>query len=127
MKALLSIKPKYVDEIISGKKKYEFRKKTFKRDIDSIIVYCTSPIKMVVGEIFFSETISDTPRKIWKQCSDSSGISKDDFFSYYEGCPIAYAIKIERFKLYDKPLLLSDIKKDLKAPQSFIYIGIGEK
>ncbi|EGR3506369.1 hypothetical protein DC852_24550, partial [Vibrio parahaemolyticus] len=70
MKALLSIKPKYVDEIISGKKKYEFRKKIFKRDIDSIIVYCTSPIKMVVGEIFFSETISDTPRKIWKQCSD---------------------------------------------------------
>jgi predicted transcriptional regulator len=31
MDALLSIRPKYVDRIISGEKKYEFRKKYFKQ------------------------------------------------------------------------------------------------
>lgn len=35
MKILLSIKPQYVEKIISGEKRYEFRKKEFKRrDID---------------------------------------------------------------------------------------------
>lgn len=38
MKVLLSIKPEFVEEIILGNKKFEYRKSIFKRkDISSIV------------------------------------------------------------------------------------------
>ncbi len=37
--------PEYVKKIISGKKKYEYRTKVAKQDVDKIIIYETTPIK----------------------------------------------------------------------------------
>ena len=48
---LMSIKPEYVDKIFSGEKKYEYRKRLCKEKIDTIIVYSSSPIQKVVGEL----------------------------------------------------------------------------
>ena len=50
MRVLLSIKPEFVKEIIEGRKKFEYRKKVFKRpDVSSIVVYATKPYGKVVG------------------------------------------------------------------------------
>ena len=40
---LLSIKPEYVNKIIAGTKKYEFRKHLAQGDIQKIIIYSTAP------------------------------------------------------------------------------------
>ena len=42
---LLSVKPKYIEKIFNGTKKYEFRKKLAKLDVSKIILYSTSPCK----------------------------------------------------------------------------------
>ena len=47
MDVLISIKPKYVKKIISKEKKYEFRKNIFKKNVDTIIIYTTSPEKKI--------------------------------------------------------------------------------
>lgn len=60
-KVLLSIKPEFVNEIMSGRKKFEYRKKVFKRkDITTIVVYATKPLGKVVGEFEVDEIIEDT-------------------------------------------------------------------
>ena len=41
MKVLLSIKPEFVQEIFTGKKKYEYRKAIFTRSVDKVVVYST--------------------------------------------------------------------------------------
>ena len=38
MKVLLSIKPEFVQEIFTGKKKYEYRKAIFTRSVDKVVV-----------------------------------------------------------------------------------------
>ena len=43
MDAILSIKPQFVEEIIAGRKGYEFRKKGFKRNVNTVFVYASSP------------------------------------------------------------------------------------
>ena len=59
MKILLSINPEYVKKIFSGDKEYEYRRNIFKnKEVQSIIIYCTYPIKKIVGE-FFIEKISN--------------------------------------------------------------------
>ena len=51
MKVLLSIKPEFVEEIIEGRKKFEYRKSIFTRtDVSSVVVYATKPFGKVVGE-----------------------------------------------------------------------------
>ncbi|MGE4714260.1 ASCH domain-containing protein [Bifidobacterium breve] len=68
MKAILSIRPEYVDRILSGEKKYEFRKRIFKReDVDTIVIYSTSPCCRVVAEASIAEIIQDSPERIWKK------------------------------------------------------------
>jgi len=49
MNVLLSIKPKYVDLILNGEKKYEFRRKIFRNETNKVYVYCTSPVKKIVA------------------------------------------------------------------------------
>ena len=49
MNVLLSIRPKYVEEIIKGNKRYEFRKSIFKKNVEEVWIYATSPTKKIVG------------------------------------------------------------------------------
>ena len=50
-KILLSINPRYVEKILSGEKKYEFRTRIAKRKVDSILIYSTAPVKRVLAEV----------------------------------------------------------------------------
>lgn len=123
MKILLSIKPQFVEKIISGEKKYEFRKTEFKRkDVDTIIVYSSGQVKKVVGEIKFKRVLCDTPKNIWNLAQLHSGLSFDSFMAYFDGRAKAYAIVIDEFVPYNKILSLDERFPGVKAPQSFIYL-----
>ncbi len=123
MKILLSIKPQYVEKIISGEKKYEFRKKEFKRkDIDTIIVYSSGNIRKLVGEIKFKRILCDTPNFIWKLTRAEAGMSEKSFMDYYMNKDKAYAIVIDSFLPYKTYLNLEDKYPGVKPPQSFRYI-----
>ena len=52
MKVLMSIKPLYAEQILQGKKKYEYRRRIFKRsDVSSLVIYESAPVSLVVGEV----------------------------------------------------------------------------
>ncbi|MCD8309260.1 MAG: ASCH domain-containing protein [Clostridia bacterium] len=120
-KILISINPEHVENILNGTKKYEYRKIAAKQDISSIIIYETTPVKMVVAEAEIVDVLMLSPEELWKQTKNESGISKDFFDDYFQDREIAYAYKLGNIKIYDTPKLLSDygIKA---APQSFVYI-----
>lgn len=123
MKVLLSIKPEFVEEIIAGNKKYEYRKSIFKRnDVSSIVVYATKPYGKIVGEFEIETILIDDPGNIWKQTKEYSGITKSFFNSYFEGKQKGFAIQIKNFRKYENPMDLSEFDKGLKVPpQSFCY------
>ncbi len=80
MKVLLSIKPEYVEKIFSGYKQYEFRRVIFKKSlVTTIVVYASSPIQKVVGELTIEFIIFDKLNSLWKITSDQGGISKETF------------------------------------------------
>lgn len=124
MKILLSIKPQYVEKIISGEKRYEFRKKEFKRrDIDTIVVYSSGNVKKLVGEIKFKRILSDTPYLIWKKTHAQSGMTEQSFMRYYMNKDKAYAIAIDSFHPYEEPMDIETKYPGVKAPQSYRYIN----
>lgn len=122
MKVLLSIKPQFVQEMISGNKKYEYRKRIFRREVESVIVYSTMPVGKIIGEFKIENIINDTPEKIWSKTHKYSGISKDFFMKYFHNKDQGYALKIKDLNIFDEPI---DPKKDIEnftAPQSFKYV-----
>ena len=120
-KILMSIKPEYADKIFSGEKKYEYRKRLCKEKIDTIIVYSSSPIQKVVGELKIKQVLYNKKSIIWDKTNRYGGITKTKYDKYYENCDYAVAYEIEKAILYDKQKDLKDFNVRT-APQSYVYI-----
>lgn len=122
MNVILSIKPQFVEEIVAGRKLYEFRKQTFKQPVSKIYIYATSPICRIVGEFRLGKVIEGEPEVIWSETYSYSGISKDYFDLYFSHRQKGYAIEIKCFKKYVNPINPYKLIRHFKAPQSFCYI-----
>lgn len=120
-KILISIKKEYVDRIISGEKKYEFRTRVAKNDINKLIIYCTLPTKKVVAEAEIIGIIEMSKEELWNHTKDYAGICEEAFMKYFSKNARAYAYKLGKITVYDreKELVEYGIKH---APQSFVYI-----
>lgn len=119
---ILSIKPIYAQAIMSGTKKVEFRKKIFKRPVDKIFVYSSSPEKKILGFFTIKEIIKNSPENLWKEFNKIGGIEKNAFFNYYQGSDTGFSIKISEVEKYDNGIDPTDIFDNFCAPQSFIYL-----
>ena len=118
---ILPVKPVYADKILSNEKKYEFRKKVCRENIDSIYLYATSPVQGIVGEAEVLEKIIMDKAKLWKLTERQSGISTDYYEQYFQNCEIACAYKVGRVKRYDKTRNLKEMAISY-VPQAFAYV-----
>ncbi len=121
MRIILSIQPQYVQQIFEGIKKYEYRTRVPKKEIESIIVYETYPTMKVVGELYIDKILNLPIDEMWKQTHEYSCAKKEDLYSYFKDKDNCYAYKISKFVKFDKPKDLKDYGVNF-APQSFVYI-----
>ena len=120
---LMSINPKYVEKILSGNKKYEYRKiKARNKNVNKIVIYATFPVMKIVAEVNIEEILEDSPRILWEKTKKYSGVTKDFFEKYYDKKKTAVAYKLGKVTKYDKPMELKDFGISC-APQSFIYLS----
>ncbi|MDY0903082.1 ASCH domain-containing protein [Pantoea agglomerans] len=123
MKVLLSIKPEYVDKILSGEKRFEFRKVSFsEQGITNVLIYATKPVGKLVGEFEVTNIHEGSPEFIWKLTKPFAGIEKKYFDSYYEGRNKAVAIAIGKVNVFETPMDLNSLGERITPPQSFCYI-----
>ena len=122
MKALLSIKPEFAEQIFAGTKCYEFRMAVFKQDgIESVLVYASSPVQRVIGEYQIEAIIADDPDSVWRHTRQFAGIPRAYFMSYFNGRHNAYAIKVMSPRLFARKRKFSDYHVEI-ALQSFVYV-----
>lgn len=121
MKVLMSIKPEYVEKFFSGEKKYELRRKIFRKNVKTIVIYSSSPVMKIVGEMDIDEIFSDTPCSIFEKYNKEICISQDKYYDYFTNSNIAYAIKIKNVYKYQNPIKLEEFNVK-RAPQSYIYL-----
>ena len=121
LRMLLSIKPEYVNKIVSGTKKYEFRKFHCREGIYTMVIYATAPVKKVVGEVALLDIIEGDVEYVWRKTKSFGGILEKDYMTYYQGRKVAIAYKLGKVTLYDEPMELKDLGLEY-VPQSFAYI-----
>ena len=122
MNAILSIKPKYAERILSGEKGYEYRKRIFRsEDVSRIVMYATQPVSRLVGEFGIEQILRDEPDNLWKRTSDAAGLSRDQFDSYFENRSSGVAIAINQVEQFSPPIDPWNEIEDFYPPQSFRY------
>lgn len=119
---LISIHPEYVDKILSGEKRFEFRKKVPATGLKRMVIYSTSPVMKVVAVAEVEATISESPDRVWRKTRQASGITKEFFQEYFGTREIAHALVIGRVKRLKNPISLKSLCSSLVAPQSYRFI-----
>jgi predicted transcriptional regulator len=120
--AILSIKPIYANQILDGSKKVEFRKRKFKKKVDKIYIYSSSPTKMMIGYFTIKEIVEDTPANLWEQFKDVGGIDEDSFFEYYKETNTGFSIVIDKVEKFEEEKDPINFQENFTAPQSYIYL-----
>lgn len=124
MKVLLSIKPEYANKILSGEKRFEFRKAIFKDpNVRTVIIYATKPVGKVIGEFEIEAVISARPETLWRKTKKFSGITRLFFDEYFMGRDTGYAIQVKKAHKYQTPLDLKSVLPNNFPPQSFCYLS----
>ena len=128
---LLSIKPQFAEKILIGEKTVELRK-SFPNKInngDYLLIYVTSPEKVVKGICVIDNIISKSPESLWNQVKDEIGITKSEYEAYYHDCRIAHGIVLKDVELFDKPIQLSELRRifpNFNPPQPYCYFNIDD-
>lgn len=122
MNVLLSIKPRYVEAILKGDKRYEFRKNIFRnKDVENVYIYATAPVKKLVGFFKVGDILEDHPVCLWDQLQEFSGLDEKEFFNYFGDNKRGFAIEILSVAEFLTPLDPRDFFPRFVPPQSFYY------
>mgnify|MGYP005748777467 CR=1 FL=1 len=123
MVALYSIKPIYSNQIITGTKKYEIRKKIPAKIPDYIVIYSSSPESRVIGYAEVKNILERSVARLWEEVAGHAGITRKAYEEYFSGRSVGYAIELGNVKRFIRPFKLGEISASCVPPQSFSYIS----
>ena len=123
MSVLLSIKPAFAEKILSGEKRFEFRRVMPMQTVERVVIYASSPVCQIVGEFAVRGVITARPAELWRLTRSHAGISKAYFDAYFVGREEAHAFEVEKARRYDEPIDPRKVVQTFRAPQSFVYLS----
>ena len=122
MEILLSIKPEYSEKILSGEKKFEFRKRKPKESVEKVFIYESHPSKHIVGWFTVKDILTGSPDTIWEKCKNQGGIEEENYFEYCDNQKTIHALEIDNFHQFDSPINPFKVTSNFKPPQNFFYL-----
>ncbi|QIA53151.1 hypothetical protein GW574_12830 [Pantoea agglomerans] len=128
-KILLSVKPKYIKEILSGNKIIELRKRVGRSFLpdSEIYLYSSSPVKALVAKAHIKcvekiDMYSVKERKPY--ILHAACITEDDFDAYFKGSEFVFLIYLIKVNVFKNPLFLKELREiGFIPPQSFCYVN----
>ena len=127
---LVSIRPRFVDQIFAGTKTVELRRVRPRVEAaDLVIVYASGHEKALVGAFQVAAVIEAIPADIWTRFGPATGLSKTEFDTYFAGVTIGYAIKVSHAWRLLTPVRLETLRSrhgGFHPPQGYRYLDLGE-
>ncbi len=120
---LISLRPKFAELVLKGRKTIEFRRKFSTRYRGATAVfYVTHPVR----QFLFSATIAAVEhahtKTLWSNYRTEGAVAKDAFEDYFSGTEQGFAIRLENVTELPTALELNDAKRlcpQFRPPQSF--------
>lgn len=122
---LLSIKNKYAQQILTGHKKFEFRKNFPEEEVDKIYLYISYPYQQIIGyitsEYILKSTIPEIRERCYKEWTNFDS-EKDGFDDYFRTKYFGVAIKIDDVVVFNERINPYEFD-GFKPPQSYYLMS----
>ena len=124
--AIISLKPRYADLVLSGKKSVELRNRIVRlKPGTTIWIYATRPVGRIVAFAEVKAVVHGEPTLIWKRFKKYICIEKAEFNSYTEDRKRVSAVTLTRVqKLTERPTLdgIRELTGAFHPPQFYAYL-----
>lgn len=124
---LLSVKPRFADQILAGTKTVEFRRSWAAEPVGLALVYSSSPIQRLVGIVEIEGTVFASPASVWTKCrARGPGLERKELMEYFAGKDQAYGVLLGSLTRPEKPVRPNSLFRDFRPPQSYRYLTSNE-
>jgi predicted transcriptional regulator len=124
---LLSVKPRFAEQIVAGTKKVEFRRSWAAQQVGLAVIYSSSPVQRLVGIVDVDGTVCASPSSVWTKCRERGpGLERRELMDYFTGKVQAYGVLLGRVTLPKKPVPPKSLFRSFRPPQSYRYLSSAE-
>jgi predicted transcriptional regulator len=124
---LLSVKPRFAEQIASGLKRVEFRRSWAAEPVGMMVIYASAPTQRIIALVEVEGVVHAAPAKLWMQSSiRGPGLARAELLSYLDGKEKGYGILLGRVTSAAKPIEPGSVIDAFRAPQSFRYLSVEE-
>ncbi len=125
---LISIHPNYVEKILSGEKRLEFRRSWAANQINYLVIYATVPVRQIVAVTQVGHVFRGSRNRLWELARvKGGGISRRKLFDYMQGRKEGVALELLKVFRIDGGISPHSLFGDeFYPPQSFRYLSQNE-
>lgn len=127
--AIISIRPNFVEAILSGQKTIELRRRIPPVGIGTRLwLYATMPTAAVLGSAVIENIFRGAPESIWSKTSDRTGIDRAAFDTYFSGSDEAIGLELVDVKRGTPVSIgeLRNIRSGFHPPQVIARLSAAE-
>lgn len=125
---VMSLKPRFADAILSGRKTVELRRIEPRIKVPTrALVYASSPTSSLVGQCIVSEVLRLPLPMIWERFNPQTALTQEEFQSYFAGTNTGVALLLSNPARLPSVVPLVKLRQSVdrfRAPQSFAYVGV---
>ncbi len=124
---LISLEERHANNIFAGTKHVELRRRAMNVKAGTIVwIYVKLPVGRVVGCAYVSAAHSLAPSTLWRRFADVCGISRREFFDYFDGRSKGFALGLRDPQRLAGALSLTELRAasaGFQPPQFFIRLA----
>lgn len=124
---LISLEPRHAENILAGRKQVELRKRVMKIVPGTTVwIYVKLPVGCIVGSARIGATDASSPSALWRRYGSVSGLTKREFFEYFDGSQLGIALTLEgssRLRNYISLDALRELCESFQPPQFFARLS----
>ena len=126
--AIISLRPRYVDLILSGEKTVELRNRIVRMDPGTVIwIYATRPVGGIVALAELESVVHDTPAEIWVRYGREICIDRAHFDSYINNRESVSALVLSSVRKLKHSVTLDWIRRstgNFQPPQFYSRLSL---
>lgn len=126
---LVSLDERHANNIFAGSKQVELRRRNMHVSVGSTMwIYVKKPVGSIQGSVRIRGVHSGSPSTLWRKFGSVSGLTRREFFSYFEGVSKGVALALDSSSRLAHSISLQEMRRRNRVfypPQFFVRLEAG--